>query len=225
MQEIIEIYSSFLMLIISFFLYVVLTSIIYPKIFLSISYRREDIKDRGVKRYRYNGGRAVLYEPSMKYRKYVQGYILSSNNGEKFIKCQLDERVEDIKFEITVFDNRDKMIKVLEISEGIKSSGVTSAVPIPDETAYVSLSVLEVNGVKIDAQPIASVSYMNVVTVFIMNILTTVVEAFYLRALLGKYDLVFKKGSVFIVAVLVGAALSMFIIKMLVKARVKIRDL
>jgi len=224
MQEIIQIYSEILLLIISFFLYVVLTALIYPKSFLSVSHRRDDIKERGVKRYRYNGGRAVLYEPAVKYRKYVRSYLLSSNDGEKFIKCQIDSRVEDIRYEIRVFDNRDRMIKVLEISEGIRSEGVTSAVPLPSETSYVCFSVLEVNGVKIEADVIASVSYMSIVTVFIMNILTTVLEAFYLRSLLAKYEIVFRKGTVFLVAVLVGAALSMFIVKIVTKSRVRIRE-
>ena len=67
--------------------YVFLVSRVLPDLLLKPLYDDSKDGDRGLRRYTFEGGRAILYEPSALYRKYLNQYILSANGNEKYIKC------------------------------------------------------------------------------------------------------------------------------------------
>ena len=79
-----------LLLVLSFVAYVFLMSRVYPKVLLTPTWGVGHKGDRGLKKYRYDNGRAVVYEPSFKMRAYVKQYLLSVNDGKKYIKCILN---------------------------------------------------------------------------------------------------------------------------------------
>ena len=63
--------------------YIFLVSRVLPDLLLKPLYDDSKEGDRGLRRYAFEGGRAILYEPSAPYRKYLKQYILSANGNEK----------------------------------------------------------------------------------------------------------------------------------------------
>ena len=130
-------------------IYVFLTACLLPRLLLKPHFSPEDIKDRGLQRYLFDTGRAIAYQPDPALQVYMPQYILSDNNGERFLKCKLDERVQSIVYRVLTFDADDCPLEVLEVEDPIRISGITRSVPLPLRTAYVSVDILQVNGVKI----------------------------------------------------------------------------
>ena len=176
-------YISFIMtyifrvmtVLLSFVLYVFLTAHVYPKLFLK-PYLNEGKGDRGLKKYRYRNGRAIVYEPSFKMRKYVKQYILSLNDGRKYIKCKLDERIKSIVYDVIAYDADGSVIDDILVSDCIERKGYSSAAELPGETSYVNIIVREVNGYKVDHEKVAIYSAAEVCAFFAISIITTVLE-------------------------------------------------
>ena len=125
-------------------IYALLVSRVLPKVLLS-PIVGENIHDRGIRKCKFNGERAVVYEPRLTVRKYVNQYVLYTEKGRKYIKCKLDRRVENVKYELVVYDRKDNPIDVLQISQTPGEGGYTPAVLLPSETSYVNFQLGSVN--------------------------------------------------------------------------------
>ena len=232
MADILAIYKEILLCVMILFMYVFLVSYVYPKCFLRARYEKADIKDRGVKKYVFKNGRAILYEPSLSCRKYIKQYILSVNEGKKYLKCRIDERISSIKYEAAVFDSRERFGKIIEVCEPIRSVGETSAVPMPPQTSFVSLNVREINGVSVDTGKALSIPFMNLIWFTVSTVVTSVLQAVFVWLKLKSYYLSFlfrPEGApniipVILAAVLIGALLSFAIIILNSSQSVEIKD-
>lgn len=127
-------------------LYVFLISCILPKVFLRPCKANAEPKSRGIKKYTFDGGRAIVYEPQLNVRKYFKQYILSENGGDKFVKCKLDERVTSTRYTVIAMDSGDKILDVIDVEETIFDKGYSRAVILPRKTSYINLIVKEING-------------------------------------------------------------------------------
>lgn len=165
-----------LLLLLSFVVYVFLMSCIYPKVFLKPYWNVEHKEDRGLKKYRYHNGRAIVYEPSLKMRKYIKQYILSVNDDRKYIKCKLDDRIYSIVYDIIAYSADDKIIDDILVTDFIQHRGYSSAAELPHKTSYVHIIVREVNGIKVGGRKVAIYSSGKVLTFFVAAIITTVLE-------------------------------------------------
>ena len=125
-------------------IYGFLFAVVFPDL-LSPSYKKRPISDRGIGKYNFPNGRGVVYEPELKYREYLKKYVLFVYKDKKYIKCRLDQSVDSIRYEVVAFDNKNKVIKVLERSENIVSKGKTKNVMLPDNTSYASVVVRCIN--------------------------------------------------------------------------------
>ncbi len=126
---------------------VFLASCVLPRILLRPGKTNAEQRSRGIKKIAYENGRAIVYEPSLKVKKYFKQYILSENSGDKFIKCKLDDRVTSTRYTVVAIDSRDKLIDIVDVEEKIADTGYTKAVILPRNTSYVNLIVREVNGI------------------------------------------------------------------------------
>lgn len=113
---------------------------------LSPSYKKHIGTDREVVKYKFPNGRGIVYEPHGDYKAYLEKYVLFSYGKQKYIKCQLSSNVTSLRYEIAVFNGKNKLIKVLELAENITEKRKTQTVCLPDKTAHVSVVLKSVNG-------------------------------------------------------------------------------
>ena len=68
----------------SFGLYAFLAGMLFPSLLLKPKFKGEKARDRGLKKYTFDGGRAIVYRPDVKSVKYIEQYILSciENNAK-----------------------------------------------------------------------------------------------------------------------------------------------
>ena len=131
------------------FLYMLLVSRILPRTLLS-PIEPAVRGDRGVRKCVFPGGRSVAYEPRLAFRKYIREYVLFTRNGEKYIKCKLNEKVAALKFDLTIYDRKDRIIEKITVKETVEEECFSSEVMLPAETSYVHLQLRTVNGAEIE---------------------------------------------------------------------------
>ncbi|MBQ8409089.1 MAG: hypothetical protein IJY39_09540 [Clostridia bacterium] len=179
-------------LIVSLILYVFVTACLLPKILLVPTCNASSVKDRGIKKYIFEQGRAIVYQPAVAERRYVSQYILSDNAGERFLKCKLDQRIRSLKYRVLTFDANDKPLDILDVEEPVTSPGYAKAVPLPLNTAYVSVSVKEVNGTRVAYHKSVSYSLIKLAIYFAVTVILTVIEALLLnRVIVFLANLIF----------------------------------
>jgi hypothetical protein len=163
-------------------LYVFLVAYVLPRCCLKPRYNLHEIRERGIKKYLFKNGRAIVYEPSVYNAKYIKQYILSRNDDEKYIKCKTDERIYSIQYDVIAYDAGDKVIGIVEVSESILNPGYTSGALLPPKTAYVSVIVKQVNGTKIKSEADLKMPLKQVIGYAVSAVACSVIEGsvFYL---------------------------------------------
>lgn len=154
MDYIIAAICLFVLFLFELLLYMISISTILPKCTLWTRYTLKKSNDRGVKKYIYPNGRGVAYEPHPKMRKYINRYLLFTDNGYKYIKCKLDKNVNSLNYSVVMFNNQNKIIDVIDVNEKIISGSETKEILIHQDTSYASLVLNSVNGEVFDHEPI-----------------------------------------------------------------------
>lgn len=131
----------------SIVLYVLLVAQILPRLLLTPRFDASLAGDRGIRRFVFEGGRAIVYEPSAMYRKYVSQYILSAVGERKYIRCRFARAVRSARYDVVVFDAFDRAIGTVRIEEPLSdgNGNLSRAALLPDGTAYAKLIVRAVN--------------------------------------------------------------------------------
>ena len=137
--------STAILLITFCLIYVFLITKPLSYILLSPSYKKHIGTDREVAKYKFPNGRGIVYEPCDDYKAYLEKYVLFSYGKQKYIKCKLSSNVTSLRYEIAVFNGKNKLIKVFELAENIVEKGKTQTVCLPDKTARVSVVLKSVN--------------------------------------------------------------------------------
>ena len=166
-DSIISYVSTGMLMLLSLFAFVLLVGCLYPRWAFKPSYKILNIKDRGIKRYTFPGGRAISYQPALYIRPYIKSYLLYSREGKKYFKCELTPNVNAMEYELVVFDSEDRGIAVLQISDLIVQKGNARAVLLPQAASYVTLILRSVNDQKISKSPIACYSRMRILMYFV----------------------------------------------------------
>jgi len=195
-DPIMNILSAVIIVLSSIVLYVFLISSFLPYIALrwSLAHKRE-LKDRGVRKVLFAGGRSIIYEPELSIRKYVKQYVLVEKKGAKFIKCKINEGIRDIRYEVAVFNAANKMIDVVGVSETIAERGYTRAVALPPETSYVMFFLKEARGQVIkyvDKSKLVVYNTASYLSYLIATVITTVLESLLLKYMI---DLIFETSE------------------------------
>ena len=177
---------SAILFVLSLILYVFCTSCLIPRIFIRPSYSSNNVCDRGVKKYLFEDGRAIVYEPKQDVRQYINQYILSECNGKRGLQCKLDESIKKISYRILTFDAYDNALGAFEVTErGIKDE-ITQSVDLPYDTVYVSIEVKSINGKKIVSESDINYSATRLLAFVGITVILTVVEAFITKAFVSK---------------------------------------
>lgn len=133
-------------------IYVILISSVFPKFILKVRCTEKESRDRGLKKYLFPSGRGVLYAPHPSNRGYVESYALFTHEGYKYVKCRLNENVKRLGYSVIMFNNRDKVIDVIDVDEIISDGLETDSLLIHQDTSYISLRINSVNGIEINKE-------------------------------------------------------------------------
>lgn len=173
----------------SIILYVFLSAAVFPPIFLKPKYRFSAEGDRGVKRYAFSGGRAIVYEPSAPYRKYMTQYILSANGKEKYIKCKFKGFVYHAIYDVVAFDSADRVLDTVRVKEELEGGidPISGAALLPPETAYAKVVVRAVNETPVPCEKLFSVPASAIVGFMSCVTVAMVAEMLFLRFVIESY--------------------------------------
>lgn len=200
-------------------IYTLLVSRFLPKVFLS-PIVGGSIHDRGIRKCVFDDERAVVYEPRLTARRYVKQYVLYTEDGGKYIKCKLDRKVENIKYELVVYDRKNTPIDVLQVSQTAGEGGYTSAVLLPSEASYVNFQLCSVNKVDIREKDVDIYDIKRAILFFVIvfaltmsiGLLANYVIIGFADMLLGYLKLVPEIDSVMPLAIMAGiSALTAFL--------------
>lgn len=171
-----------ILLLLSLIAYVFLIAFFCPKLILKPSYSILDIKDRGIKKYVFPTGRAISYQPGLNVRPYINSYVLSCHEGEKILQCKLSPEIASIQYDVVVFDANDAVMTVLQVSQTERRAiGITRAVILPADTAYVHLVLRKVNNAVISQEATACYTWTRVFCYFLASIVMTAAELIFLK--------------------------------------------
>ena len=131
--------------VVSLLIYVFLIAEIIPKRFLKVSGDSNYTLGRGLKKFVYPDGRAVVYEPHPSIRKYIKKYALFTLDGYKYVQLSMDMIVKNYSAQITMFDNQNKIIDSLHVSEYTLASRTPCPIKLHENTSYIAITLLEVN--------------------------------------------------------------------------------
>jgi hypothetical protein len=166
-----------LTLLISIILYVYLFSAVIPNFIMRLRVKRENTRDRGIKKFVYPNGRCVLYETELSIRKFISNYALYTEDGYKYIKCKAVHGVSALRYDIYAFDVRNKLIDIIGISEVLGADDYTESVPLPPETSYVRFVLRKADDKYYSNQILLDYSSMRYVICAIVVALATALEA------------------------------------------------
>lgn len=156
MNAVFEPIALVVMLFAAITIYAVIMKNLFPTLFLKVRYSVGGDFGRGLKRFKSQNGRAVLYEPGPSIRKYIHSYALYTNGGYKYLRCKLDERIRTVSYAVVMYNNKNRVIDSIEISERIGDTPSTKDLLLHQNTSYVALILRSVN-----EQEITSRKYMH----------------------------------------------------------------
>lgn len=171
-----------LLFIVSLFIYVLLVSCVFPRL-LDTNKKASAELDRGIKRYTFKGGRAIVYETVGSTARYIKKYALSEIDGEKYLTCSVDKDISSLEYRVTAYGADDVQIETVSVKEQLGADGRTAELLLPLDTAYVSIFLEKADGVSLNgaAQKIAP---MTVATYAALTVAATAAELFVMKKLL-----------------------------------------
>lgn len=134
-------YVWYALLILTLGLSIAVASALLPRLFLKTRYTIKKSGDRGLKITEEKNGRSIVYEPIVKWRKYVKQYVLAERGEKKELMCKIDPELVYLSYDVVLFNNRDEVFDVITVKELIEKKGYTKIVELPSETSYVALTV------------------------------------------------------------------------------------
>ena len=119
-----------------------------PSLFLKARYTLDKTRDRGIKKIVEKRGQSILYEPAVRWRKYISQYILSERGGKKELACKVDPELSFLSYDVVLFNACDEVFGVITVKDLLKNKGYAKPVELPQETSYVCLTVNQADTTK-----------------------------------------------------------------------------
>ncbi len=177
-------------MILALLLFVALHVVVLPRRFLRCTYT-EHMTDRGVKNINEENGHSIVYEPAMKYRKYLKHYLISHRGDEVKLACDFDKNVRYADFDVSLYNELGQVFKVLHARQAV-DNGDSEPIKLPAETAYVSVKLNQINNTVMRENRVRGVAYKKVFIFLAICSVIEIVAIFIMRIGLGKL-----LGSVF----------------------------
>lgn len=169
-----------ILLILSLVVYALLMAYVLPRSFLKTEYIVGESNDRGLKNVKETTGRTIVYQPAMKYRKYVSQYLISERRGRKILKCKVEPNVKYLDYDVVLFNGVRKAFNVINVKE-LTENGYTEELTIDNETAYVSLVINGVNDTVFSRKTLKPVSRGKITTYILACTGLTILQVFLIK--------------------------------------------
>ncbi len=156
MNKVIQMVLASVVIIFAIAAYVFIIKNVLPRFVIKRRYFCDENLGRGLKKYKSENGRAVVYEPHPSIRKYIKQYALISDGGYKYLECSLDSGVNHIVYNVVMLDRNDKILDVIEVMEFTAKRQLSQMVYLHPDTSYIALTVSAANGERI---PSGDISY------------------------------------------------------------------
>jgi len=117
-----------------------------PRIILRERYYLGGSVGRGLKKFKYEGGRGVLYEPHPSARKYIRSFALFTRDGYKHVMCRIGAGVNSLKYDVFMINISGKVIDSISVSEDFYTGSFTQPQMLHEDTSYIAISITEANG-------------------------------------------------------------------------------
>ncbi len=157
-----------------------------PSAYLKFTCKVKSSKDRCVKRVYEKNGQSLVFEPEIKWRKYVKQYLLSERKNRKVAVCKVDDSVKYLEYDLIVFDAYNQPVKVLNVKDYVRDDGFTKEVELPEETSYVSLKIIRANDLCFDDKMAGKLKKGNLGKFIFVNIAVVLAETICLRICLAN---------------------------------------
>ena len=169
------------LLILSVVVYGILVALVIPNVFLNTGFAMAEPTDRGLKNIVEPNGRTIVYQPSLRSRKYIKQYLISQRGERKILLCKTDERVEYLDYDVAMYDRRKHIVKVLNVKELIKTAGYTQELELPEAVSFVSVILNQADDVVFNEKLLKSVSKGKMGGYIVVSSLFTVFEIFFAK--------------------------------------------
>ena len=156
--------EKLLTVLLSTVIYLYLVGCLLPRITMRVTARFKSRSpycegDRGLRRVVFPDGsaaqgRAVIYEPAPRMRRFLPRYALIKREGCTFIKCQIHEKALHVKYDVVTYNRRGKLLDVVGVEELVTERGYTRTVRLPRDTAYARVILRKVDGMYEDRSPV-----------------------------------------------------------------------
>ena len=174
-----------------------IASIALPRMFLRTRYTVDKSNDRGIKKVYERNGMSLVFEPELKWRKYVKQYVLAERYGKKELMCKLDNAITFIDFDVVCFNNQNKVFSVIKVKDLVDGKGVSKVVELPDDTSYVSIVVSRVDGMQYEDHLTAKIKAGKLFRFSWLCSLVLFIEILFVKVCLANiYGGVFKESFV-----------------------------
>ncbi|MBQ2737477.1 MAG: hypothetical protein IJF38_02210 [Clostridia bacterium] len=168
-------------------LFVALCVFIMPRLLLKNSYRDVKLQDRGLKKFRLEGGGfAITYEPAGPVRRYIDQYILSVRDGVKSITYKVAVGIRLIDIDILLYDADGVAFLSLNSKNILDGQGHVQTVKLPMRCAYVSVQVNQVDAMRIENRRELRINPLRLGIYFTVTLALSVGFAFIARLCLGN---------------------------------------
>ena len=168
-------------------LFVALCVFIMPRLLLKNSYRDVKLQDRGLKKFRLEGGGfAITYEPAGPVRRYIDQYILSVRDGVKSITYKVAVGIRLIDIDILLYDADGVAFLSLNSKNILDGQGHVQTVKLPMRCAYVSVQVNQVDAMRIENRRELRINPLRLGIYFTLTLALSVGFAFIARLCLGN---------------------------------------
>ena len=163
----------------------------------------------------------MICEPDLAVRRYVPRYALLVRDGKKYIRLQVHERVNYIRYDVVTFDRRGRLLDVLEVSERLTSAGSPRAVRLPTATAYASVIPRKIDGEYTGKDMAVGYSPVGIAVYTALTTLTTVFIAFLIRSEIpnllyygDSFIAYYSAGATLALSLLLGVVNSLWVVLM-----------
>jgi len=134
-------------------LFVMLTAILFPRLFLKPVCTVRSTADRGIEKIKGDGFKGIVYMPGASVRRIVDRYMIEERDGKKYLVLSISGKIRYIDYGAIIFSVDGEVIDVVRIRDIPEERGVTAKALLPDQTAYISLFVYETDEGKEAAPP------------------------------------------------------------------------
>ena len=220
MEKIVDAIADGMVWIAALVLFAIAVKTILPRLFLKVRYDLDAGLGRGLNRYAYPTGRAVVYEPHPSVRKYVNKYALFVNDGYKYLKLSVDGCVKVLKFNVIMLNNKNKVIDVISVNAHIGASSETKEILLHPDTSYVAIDLEAANGLGVKRlvrsyytvlQLVLYFVFMAVISYAVISLTSDTVESIVGLIIKRSFSLAAYSSFYFLVAALI-SGIALFVV-------------